>query len=77
MGIKKIKKENDDLSISVIDSLGLFDISSTKKYTQFLIKMLILLAPLLAPQNRTNTSEQHSLSEHQTALICPISRCNA
>lgn len=42
MGIKKIKKENDDLSISVIDSLGLFDISSTKKYTQFLIKMLNL-----------------------------------
>jgi hypothetical protein len=42
MGIKKIKKENDELSISIIDSLSQFDTSPTKKYTQFLVKMLNL-----------------------------------
>lgn len=40
MGIKKLKKENDFLNISVIDMLGKLDTSKTKKYTQFLVKMI-------------------------------------
>jgi hypothetical protein len=40
MGIKKLKKENDILNITLIDMLGKFDSSKTKKYSQFLIKML-------------------------------------
>jgi len=40
MGIKKIKKENDQLNLNLIEMLGAFDTSKTKKYTQFLIKVL-------------------------------------
>ena len=40
MGIKKIKKENDLINISLIDLLGKIDNSDTKKYTQFLVKIL-------------------------------------
>lgn len=40
MGIKKLKKENDPLNITIIDMLGKIDVSKTKKYTQFLVKML-------------------------------------
>ena len=40
MGIKKLKQQNIEMSMSLIDLLGKFDISKTKKYTQFLIKML-------------------------------------
>ena len=40
MGIKKIKKENDLINISLIDLLGKLDNSDTKKYTQFLVKIL-------------------------------------
>ena len=41
MGIKKIKKENELVNISLIDLMGKLDTSSTKKYTQFLVKILI------------------------------------
>jgi len=40
MGIKKLKKENDFLNITLIDMLGKFDNSKTKKYTQLLVKLL-------------------------------------
>lgn len=40
MGIKKLKQQNNEMSMSLIDLLGKFDISKTKKYTQFLVKML-------------------------------------
>ncbi len=40
MGIKKIKKENDPINVSLIDLMGNLDISGTKKYTQFLVKMI-------------------------------------
>jgi hypothetical protein len=40
MGIKKLKQQNNEISISLVDLLGRFDISKTKKYTQFLVKML-------------------------------------
>ena len=40
MGIKKIKKENDSINISLIDLMGKLDTSETKKYTQFLFKIL-------------------------------------
>jgi hypothetical protein len=40
MGIKKIKKENDYLNISLIDMISKFDPSETKKYTQFLVNIL-------------------------------------
>ena len=40
MGIKKIKKENDSINISLIDLMGKLDTSETKKYTQFLVKIL-------------------------------------
>lgn len=40
MGIKKLKKENDYLNLSFGDMLAKFDPSKTKKYTQFLVKML-------------------------------------
>lgn len=38
MGIKKLKEQHKDLSISFIDLLSNLDISKTKKYTSFLIK---------------------------------------
>ena len=34
MGIKNLKKDNDILSMSLIDMLSKYDISKTKKYTQ-------------------------------------------
>lgn len=40
MGIKKLKEENKNLSLTLIDMLGRFDISKTKKYTQFLVNEL-------------------------------------
>ena len=40
MGIKKIKKENNSINISLIDLMGKLDTSETKKYTQFLVKIL-------------------------------------
>ena len=40
MGIKKIKKENDTINVSLIDIMGNLDTSGTKKYTQFLVKMI-------------------------------------
>jgi len=40
MGIKKLKQENKNLSLTLIDMLGKFDISKTKKYTQFLVNEL-------------------------------------
>lgn len=40
MGIKKIKKENDYLNISLIDMISKFDPSESKKYTQFLVNIL-------------------------------------
>ena len=40
MGIKKIKKENESVNISLVDLMGKLDASSTKKYTQFLVKIL-------------------------------------
>jgi hypothetical protein len=40
MGIKKIKKENDPINVSLIDLMGNLDTSGTKKYTQFLVKMI-------------------------------------
>jgi hypothetical protein len=39
MGIKKLKKENDLLNMTLIDMLSKFDTTKTKKYTQFLVKM--------------------------------------
>jgi hypothetical protein len=41
MGIKKLKKENDILNMTLIDMLSKFDSTKTKKYTQFLVKMFI------------------------------------
>ena len=41
MGIKKIKKENELVNVSLIDLMGKLDTSSTKKYTQFLVKILM------------------------------------
>lgn len=39
MGLKKVKLENKNLDLSLIDMLQYYDISKTKKYTQFLVKM--------------------------------------
>lgn len=39
MGLKKVKLENKNLDMSLIDMLQYYDISKTKKYTQFLVKM--------------------------------------
>lgn len=40
MGIKKLKKENNILNTTLVDMLGKFDPTKTKKYSQFLVKML-------------------------------------
>ena len=40
MGIKKLKKENEVLNLSIANMLAKFDTSKTKKYSQFLVKML-------------------------------------
>jgi len=40
MGIKKLKKENEYLNLTLVDMLSKFDPSKTKKYTQFLVKQL-------------------------------------
>jgi hypothetical protein len=40
MGIKKLKKENEFLNMTIADMLAKFDTSKTKKYSQFLVKML-------------------------------------
>ena len=40
MGIKKLKKENEILNMSIGDMLVKFDTSKTKKYSQFLVRML-------------------------------------
>jgi len=40
MGIKQLKKENDYLNMTLVEMLGKFDTSKTKKYTQFLVKMI-------------------------------------
>ena len=37
MGIKQLKKENDYLNMTLVDMLGKFDTSKTKKYTQFFL----------------------------------------
>ena len=39
MGIKRLKKENEFLNMSIGDMLAKFDTSKTKKYSQFLVKM--------------------------------------
>ena len=40
MGIKKLKKENEVLNLSIANMLAKFDTTKTKKYSQFLVKML-------------------------------------
>ena len=40
MGIKKLKKENEILNLNLASMLERFDTSKTKKYSQFLVKML-------------------------------------
>jgi len=40
MGIKKLKKENDYLNLTIADMISKFDPSKTKKYTQFLVKLI-------------------------------------
>jgi hypothetical protein len=40
MGIKKLKKENEHLNLSLIDIFSTYDKSKTKKYTQFLVKVI-------------------------------------
>ena len=40
MGTKNLKKENQHLTMSLIDMLSMFDNSKTKKYTQFLVRMI-------------------------------------
>jgi len=40
MGIKKLKKENEFLNLNLANMLERFDTSKTKKYSQFLVKML-------------------------------------
>ena len=40
MGIKKLKKENNYLNLTLVDMLSKYDPSKTKKYTQFLVKQL-------------------------------------
>ena len=36
MGIKKLKKENEILNLTLADMLSSFDTSKTKKYSQFI-----------------------------------------
>lgn len=40
MGIKKLKKENEILNLTIANMLVKFDTTKTKKYSQFLVKML-------------------------------------
>jgi hypothetical protein len=40
MGIKKLKKENNYLNLTLVDMLSKFDPSKTKKYTQFLVNIV-------------------------------------
>jgi hypothetical protein len=40
MGIKKLKKENEILNMSIGDMFAKLDTSKTKKYSQFLVRML-------------------------------------
>ncbi len=40
MGLKRLKKENDFLNLSLIEIISSIDPSKTKKYTQFLVKMI-------------------------------------
>lgn len=40
MGIKKLKKENEILNLNLAGMLERFDTTKTKKYTQFLVKMV-------------------------------------
>jgi hypothetical protein len=40
MGIKKLKKENEFLNMTIADMLAKFDTSKTKKYSQFLVKLI-------------------------------------
>ena len=40
MGIKKLKKENEILNLNLANMLERFDKTKTKKYSQFLVKML-------------------------------------
>jgi hypothetical protein len=69
MGIKKLKKENDFLNMTLIDMLGKFDTSKTKKYTQLLVK---LLNKKIEQQNLEN--EYLMSKSHNEAQINPIDR---
>ena len=40
MGLKTLKKENDFLNMTLMEIISSIDSSKTKKYTQFLVKMI-------------------------------------
>ena len=63
MGIKRLKKENEFLNMSIGDMLAKFDTSKTKKYSQFLVKML---------NERIEEWNKNNLPELETSRRDPI-----
>lgn len=63
MGLKKVKLENQSLDLSLIDMLQYYDISKTKKYTQFLVKMF--KEHIEMDLHRTQQYREHNLSVNE------------
>jgi len=65
MGIKRLKKENEFLNMSIGDMLAKFDTSKTKKYSQFLVKML---------NERIEDWNKNNILESKTSRQDPIEK---
>jgi hypothetical protein len=65
MGIKRLKKENQFLNMSIGDMLAKFDTSKTKKYSQFLVKMF---------NERIEEWDKNNLPELETSRRDPIEK---
>jgi hypothetical protein len=71
MGIKQLKKENDYLNMTLVDMLGKFDTSKTKKYTQFLVKMINKRREIF--NNETKESYIRNLENNPLEEVIPCS----
>jgi hypothetical protein len=69
MGIKKLKKENEFLNMTIADMLAKFDTSKTKKYSQFLVKMLNLR---IEEWEKNNFIDGYTNSNNPIEKVVPI-----